>query len=204
LDTNIYYNPSSWATINPGYQMGSAMMMRFAQVDTSGLMTSFLDIYNAGTQITDDNGQGSAIIRNITDSFLDAANGPLGFYGGFVVNMHSDNFYGWSFDGSDQVVASAQARGVPIVSGRQMVDWLDGRNNSSFGSIIWDGTTLGFTIAVDPRARNLQTMLPTKIGNAVLNGITQDGSPISYTTQTIKGIEYAFFPVTSGSYTATY
>jgi len=204
LDTDIYYGPLGWATINPGYQMGSAMMMRFAQVDTSGIMTSFLDSYNAGTQITDDNGQGVSAIRTIVDSFLDAANGPLGFYGGFVVNMHSDNYYGWSYDGSDQVVASAQARGVPIVSGQQMVNWLDGRNSSSFSSITWDGKSLGFTIAVDPRARNLRAMLPTKFGNAVLNGIIQNGTSVSYTIQTIKGIEYAFFSATSGSYTATY
>ena len=204
FDTNITYNPSDWAIVNPGYQMGSAMMMRFAQIDIGGTMTAYLDIYNAGTQITDDNGQGASAIRTIVDSYLDAANGALGFYGGFVVNMHSDNYYGWSYDGSDQVVASAQTHGVPIVSGRQMSDWLDARNSSSFGSIIWDGTSLGFTIAVDPHARNLQAMLPTKLGHGVLNRITQNGIPISYTIQTIKGIEYAFFSATTGPYTATY
>ena len=47
LDTNISYNPTSWATVNPGYQMGTGMPMRFAQVDINGTMTSFLDIYNA-------------------------------------------------------------------------------------------------------------------------------------------------------------
>jgi hypothetical protein len=204
LDTNIAYNPVNWATVNPGYQMGSAMLMRFAQVDQNGTMKAFLDIYNGGTQITDDNGQGVTAIRGIVDSFLDAANGSLGFYGGFVVNMHSDNYYGWSYDGSDQVVASAQARGVPIVSGQQMVNWLDGRNSSSFGSFTWNGTTLGFTITANSLARNLQAMLPTKIGSAVLNGITQNGVPVSYTKRTIKGMEYAFFPATSGLYTATY
>ena len=207
LNTSIAYNPVNWATVNPGYQMGSVMMMRSAQVDSSGIMTSFLDIYNAGTQITDDNQQGAAVIRGIVDSFLDDANGPLGFYGGFVVNMHSDNWYGWSYDGSDQIVASAQARGVPIVSGRQMVDWLDGRNNSSFSSITWDGMNLGFVVTADTRARNLQAMLPTRTGNnnnLLLSGITKNGTPVIYTVQTIKGIEYAFFPAAIGSYIATY
>ena len=37
--------------------------------------------------------------------------------------------------GSDAIVASAQARGVPVVSAQQMLDWLDGRNGSSFGSL---------------------------------------------------------------------
>ena len=82
-------------------------------------------------------GRGERLIR----SNKAAALGAQGYYGGFVVNMHSDNWYGWSYQGSDQVIASAQARDIPVVSGRQMVDWLDGRNSSSFGSIAWDGTT---------------------------------------------------------------
>ena len=204
LDTNIAYNPTSWASVNPGYQMGSGMMMRFAQVDLSGTMTSLLDIYNAGTQMTDDNGQGAATMRTIVDSFLDAAIGPQGYYGGFVVNMHSDNWYGWSYLGSDQIVASAQAHGIPVVSGRQMVDWLDGRNSSSFGAITWDGTTLGFTVTTASGARNLQAMVPAWVGVIPLSGITHDGTTIPFTLQTIKGVEYAFFSATDGDYEATY
>lgn len=204
LSTSIAYNPSSWATVNPGYQMGSVMLMRFAQVDVDGNMTDFLDVYNGGTQMTDDNGQGAAAMRNICDSFLDAAQGPDGYYGAFVVNMHSDNWYGWSYDGSDQVVASAQAHGVPVVSGRQMVDWLDGRNSSSFDAIAWDGTTLSFDITVGTGARNLQAMVPTAVDGIPLNTIHWDGSPVSYTAQTIKGIEYAFFAAEAGSYDVTY
>jgi hypothetical protein len=168
-----------------------------------GTMTTFLDIYNSRTQVTVDNGQGASVVRNIVDSFLDAANGSLCYYGGFVVNMRSDN-YGWSYDGSDNVVVSAQARGFPIVSGRQMVDWVDGCNSSSFGSIIWDGTTLGFTIAVDPRSRNLLAMLPTKIGNTALNGITHNGITISHTIKdNQRDNRVCGFTGTSGSYTVT-
>ena len=36
-----------------------------------------------------------------------------------------------SIAGSAAIVASAQARGVPVVSARQMLDWLDGRNAST-------------------------------------------------------------------------
>ena len=63
--------------------------------------------------MNDDNGQGAAAMRTIVDSYLDAANGSQGYYGAFVVNMHSDNWYGWSYQGSDQIVASAQARQYP-------------------------------------------------------------------------------------------
>ena len=112
--------------------MGSGMLMRFVQVASDGTATALLDIHNGGTQMTDDNGQGAAAMRTIVDSYLDAATGAQGYYGAFVVNMHSDNWYGWSYQGSDQIVASAQAHNIPVVSGRQMVDWLAGRNSSAF------------------------------------------------------------------------
>ena len=99
LDTNISYNPAGWATVNPGYQIGSGMLMRFAKVDETGVMKALLDIYNGGTQMNDDNGQGAGAMRTIVDSFLDNAIGPQGYYGAFVVNMHSDNWYGWSYQG---------------------------------------------------------------------------------------------------------
>ncbi|MBN1657707.1 MAG: Ig-like domain-containing protein [Anaerolineae bacterium] len=204
LSTSIAYNPASWATVNPAYQMGSAMLMRFAQVALDGTMTDFLDTYNGGTQMTDDNGQGAAAMRTICDSFLDAALGSLGYYGAFVVNMHSDNWYGWSYSGSDQVVASAQAHGVPVVSGRQMVDWLDGRNSSSFSAIAWDGTTLSFDITTGAGARNLQGMVPTSVESIPLNALRRDGAPVSYTAEIVKGVEYAFFAAEDGSYSVTY
>ena len=64
------------------------------------------------------------------DTLLDNALGPLGYYGVFTANMHTDSA---TSSGADAIVASAQARNVPVVSARQMLDWLDGRNASSFG-----------------------------------------------------------------------
>ncbi len=207
LDTNISYNPGSWATVNPGYEMGSGMLMRMAQVDSGGTMRSFLDIYNGGTQMNDDNGQGAAAMRTIVDSFLDAAIGPQGYYGAFVVNMHSDNWYGWSYAGSDQIVASAQTRNIPVVSGAQMVEWLDGRNSSSFSNITWDDGNgiLSFGINPGAGARNLRAMLPASFGSDPLSLLAlADGTPVAYTLETVKGIQYAFFTAQAGDYRATY
>jgi hypothetical protein len=204
LDTNISYNPGSWASVNPGYQMGSGMLMRMAQVDSGGTMRSYLDIYNGGTQMNDDNGQGATAMRGIVDSYLDAAIGPQGYYGAFVVNMHSDNWSGWSYLGSDQIVASAQARNIPVVSGAQMVEWLDGRNNSSFSNITWDGSVLGFNITPGIGARNLRAMLPARFGSTPLSVLAHNGTPIGFTLETIKGIEYAMFDAVEGVYSATF
>ncbi len=85
-----------------------------------------------------------------------------------------------------------------------MLDWLDGRNNSSFGSITWDGATLGFTVSAAPGANNIQTMLPASFQGHFLTGMTRGGSTVTYTTQTIKGVSYAVFASAAGSYQAQY
>jgi len=134
LDTNYYSWPPSWVQDRPGFFTGSGMPQRFADLD--GTM---IDVYQATTQMTDESGQSYPFT---IDTLLDRALGTQGYYGVFTANMHTDSA---SSAGSDAIVASAQSRGVPIVSGRQMLTWLDGRNGSSFGSIAWSGGTLNFT-----------------------------------------------------------
>ena len=102
------------------------------------------------------------------------------------------------------IVASAQARGVPVVSGRQLLEWLDGRNSSSFGAITWSGGVLAFTVFTAPGARNLQGMVPTISAGGVLTGIILGASPVAYTIQRVKGVEYAFFAASNGTYQVSY
>lgn len=193
LDTTYYYWPPSWIADRPGFFTGSGMPMRFA--NTNGTM---IDVYGAATQLTDESGQ--TYPYNI-DTLLDKAIGPEGYYGVFNVNAHTD--YAISTE-SDAVVASAQQRGVPVVSGRQVLKWLDGRNSSSFGSLAWSNNSLSFNITKGADTTGLQAMLPNRFANLTLSSITRNGSPVTYTPQTIKGIEYAFFPGNAGSYIATY
>ena len=193
LDTNYYYYPPAWIQNRPGMFTGSGMPMRFA--DTDGTM---IDIYQAVTQMTDESGQTYPFT---IDTLLDRALGSEGYYGAFTANMHTDSA---SSSGSDAIINSATTRGVPVVSGRQMLEWLDGRNGSSFGALTWSGNTLSFTIAVGAGARNLQAMVPTTSAVGALTGITHNGASVAYTTQTIKGVEYAFFAASAGNYAATY
>ena len=165
--------------------------MRFT--DRNG---NLIDEYQAATQMTDESGQSYPLT---IDALLDNAVGPQGFYGVFTANMHNDSVQS---DGADAIVASAQARGVPVVSAQQMLTWLDGRNTSSFGSLSWSSNTLSFSITQGNGARNLQGMLPTTGPTGTLSSITASGNPVSFTTQTIKGITYAMFNATSGSYQA--
>ena len=162
---------------------GSGMPMRFAKTD--GTM---VDVYQAATQLTDESDQSWPFT---IDTLLDRAIGPEGYYGFFTTNMHTDTV---AHVGSEAIVASALARSVPIISARQLLTWLDGRNGSSFSNITWTGgTTLGFTISVGTGANGLEAMIPSMSGSAVLTGITRAGSPVSFRIETIKGVSYAIF-----------
>ena len=194
LDSNYYYWPGSWLQNRPGFMTGSGMPMRFADIDGS-----MIDVYQAPTQMTDESGQTYPFTP---DTLLDNAVGPLGYYGAFNVNMHTDSA---TTPESDALLSSAKAHNVPIVSGRQMLTWLDGRNGSSYTGISWNNNTLGFTVQVGAGATGLTGMLPTAGPNGTqLTGITRGGSTVSITTTTIKGIEYASFDAAPGSYSATY
>jgi len=193
LDTNYYYWPPTWVQNRPGFFTGSGIPMRFADRDGA-----LLDVYQAATQLTDESGQS---FPYTIDTLLDRALGPEGYYGVFTVNAHLDVI---ESEVSDAVVASAQARGVPVITAKQMLTWLDGRNSSSFGSLSWDGTSLQFTITPGDGATGLQALLPTHSTNSVLTGVTRNGTPVSYTVAGIKGIEYAVFAADSGTYVATY
>ncbi|MDQ1468413.1 MAG: hypothetical protein QOH10_2828, partial [Actinomycetota bacterium] len=193
FDTNYYYWPPAWIQDRPGLFTGSGFPMRFADADGS-----LIDVYQAATQMTDESGQTYPFT---IDTLLDNALGPLGYYGVFTANMHTDSAQS---DGSDAIIAAAQARNVPVVSARQMMLWLDGRNSSSFSSLAWSGHVLSFNVAQGATAHGLQAMLPvTSADGARLTSI-QHGSAVPFTTQTIKGVTYAMFDATSGAYSATY
>ncbi|HVI93051.1 MAG TPA: hypothetical protein VM753_03545, partial [Anaeromyxobacter sp.] len=136
------------------------------------------------------------------DTLLDNAIGPAGYYGVFTANMHTDTV---ASAGSDAIVASAATRGIPIVSAQQMISWLDARNASSFGSLAWDGSVLSFNVSAAAGARNLRALLPTTSAAGLsLTGITRAGAAVPFGVDTIKGVSYATFAATTGTYQATY
>jgi hypothetical protein len=198
LDTSYYYWPGSWihdqaGQDRPGLFTGSGFPMRFA--DTNG---SLIDVFQATTQLTDESQQNiDADIRVL----LDNATGPNGYYAVITANMHTDNA---DSPGADDIIAEAKARGVPVVSARQMLTWLDGRDQSSFTGLSMSGGQLSFAINPGSGARGLQAMLPIQGPTGALLALARNGQAVSYGVQNIKGIDYAMFDGAAGSYVATY
>ena len=164
------------------------MPMRFA--DLSGTL---VDVYNLPSQMTDESGQ---TYPATSDALLSAAVGPQAYYGVYTVNAHTDTA---SNPVADAVLSSAQSRGIPIVSSLQMLNWLDGRNGSSFSALAWNGNTLTFNVNPGAGANGLQGMLPTHSSIGILTGLTGPGGPVPLTIDTIKGVEYAFFSASTGA-----
>jgi hypothetical protein len=199
LDVNYYYWPGSWVLNRPGMFTGSGMPMRFADLDGS-----IIDCYQVATQLTDESEQ---VYPEHVVSLLDKAVGNEGYYGVFCANMHND-FAGPNSKStveSNAIVNAAIARQIPVITAKQMLDWLDGRNGASFQDMAWSGNVLTFTVAADPvLARNIQAMLPLYSNNLKLREISFNGAVITYAEQMIKGVEYAMFNAPAGSYKVEY
>lgn len=191
MDLNYYYWPGTWVQNRPGFFTGSGIPMRFADLD--GTM---IDVYQAPSHLVNESGM---TFPAAIDTQLDRALGSEGYYGAFGTHYdHSDNF-------DQQLVQSAKARNVPLISVQQMLDWSDGRNASYFSQLAWSGNNLTFTANTDTKVGTmLRGMLPLNSSKGTLQGITRNGASVNFTSETIKGVAYAIFPVTNGNFTAIY
>jgi hypothetical protein len=194
LDGNYYHYPGAWLGTKAGFMTGGGFPMRLA--DTDGTM---IDVYQQNTNMTDET---TSLFQSQMDALLDNALGPQGYYGAFGTNLHLD--YPAPLPGYEEVVASAQAHGVSLISYRQMLDWVDGRNASTIRSMSWNAGTFTFATTIGSGANGLQTMLPTQGPTGTLSALSCNGSAKTYTVQTIKGISYAMFDTVTGNCTATY
>ncbi len=200
FDTNYYYWPDTWVKDRPGMFTGSGFPMRFA--DRNG---NTIDSYQATTQMPDESGESFPLH---VDTLLDNALGAKGYYGMFTVNAHTDyNTQGSNaMIASDAVVNSAVLRGVPVISAKQALEWLDGKTASSFSNISWNtiSGTLTFSILQDSRARGINTLIPTAFGNKSVTSVKRNGFDVSFKTALVKGIYYTQFYSDTGTYNVAY
>ena len=84
-----------------------------------------------------------------------------------------------------------------------MLDWVDGRNASSFSAFSWNGSSLGFTIVWERRQPVCRDAAAAD-GEQDADFLTRNGSTVFFSAETVKGIAYAAFPAAAGAYVATY
>ena len=173
LNADYYYWPSSWVAGRSGMFTGEGIPMRFA-----ALNGSVYDVYQATTQLPDETFVTAAEMGAAVTTLLDGAVGPNGYYGFFTANVHNDSV---DRDSADAIVTAAKARGVPVISARQLLTWLDGRDGSSFQQLSFSNGHLRFTMAVGAGARGLQAMLPVHGPGGDLRGVSRNGQALPFT-----------------------
>lgn len=189
-DLTYEWYPNSWTGSHTGYLTGSGMTMRFT--DSSG---SLLDVYQGVTDLDYETDPTGASVNSMLDNALNSNE----FYG--VLGTHYDTEDSYYLT----LVAAAKSHNVPIINTEQMTVWKDAINSSSFANITSTKYKLTFTAQVAEGGNGMQAMVPTATSNGALSGITSaHGGAISYTTSTVKGVEYAIFNAQPDTYTALY
>ena len=78
--------------------------------------------------------------------------------------------------------------GVPVVSAKQMLDWVDGRNTSSLQrSFSWNGSAFGFTSPGIGRDRSAGDAAAAERRARTLLAHHENGSPVSFTDRDDQG-----------------
>ena len=131
-------------------------------------------------------------------ALINRALGADGYYGVFTANIHTDRPVG----PAEEIIAEAQAAGVPVITAAQLLDWTEGRNSSQFQNVGYGNGLLRFTVAPGAGARGLEAMLPASAANGALNSLTRNGQQVARETRTVKGITYHVFAAAAGNYEA--
>jgi hypothetical protein len=191
FDMNYYYWPAAWINGRAGFMTGSGLPMRFSSADGD-----LINVYQQETHLVDEVFNDD---RDAVERLVQRALGPEQFFGAFGTHYDFHN----SFD--IFLMDLAQKYDIPMVSARQMMDWLDGRSQTDVLDQRWDGERLDFTIAADERTSDMLTaMLPSSLDKGHLVAITRNEIPVAFDTEVIKGVSYALFPGMDGDYRATY
>ena len=190
-DLNTVAYPASWVNSSSPMVTGSGMNMRFT--DSSGAL---LNVHQGVT-----NFDNTAADTTAVAAMFDNALGATGYYGLF--GSHYDMQPGQTYQ--QQLVDIAVSRGIPVISAAQALDWLTSREQSSINNLASSMPgKLTFQLAASEGAHGLQTMLPLADGAGQLTSLSRDGQPVTYRTDTIKGVQYAIFDARAGSYDARY
>jgi hypothetical protein len=191
LDVNGYFWPPSWLVGRPPYPGGTLLPMRFADVDGQTI-----DSFGIPTVWTDETGQA---YPDAAAPMMDAALSPDGWPGIFTTNFHTDRP---DSPEAEAVIQAAQQRGIPVISGRQLMAWWLAREAIEVAELAWDGTRLEFDVSADPEL-GATLVLP---GHRAARGLhlRHEGREVPAEVSMERGLSVARFPARPGRWTATW
>ncbi len=209
MDTN-FYNWGAWLqkpdnTWAHGYVTGSGQPMKFIRADGT-----ILPYYQQLTQLVDEqivNGAGAGYenlgavgATNVSRQLIDSS--EAGDYAALMTQFHVDYFndaQGWI----DGTLAYAQSRNIPMWNADQWLNFTKTRHDANYTANVWNPATRTLTFNMTSTALagvNLSTMIPLSFQGSPLISISIDGTIVTYTTQTINGVNVAFATAPSGNH----
>ena len=188
-DTNSACWPNQFLNVGQCLFTGAGMPEVYG--DALGKLTGE---YQFTTQGTDENP--TTVNKAAMNTLVTNATGANTYYGYFTFLCHLDN-QAISNQCATDLLSVAQANGIPMVSARQAEQFWDGRNNTSISNVTYGATSLSFS--VNTPVKNVQQMIPVSYNGKTLAGISLGGGTVTFSTQTINGIQYAMATIPSGT-----
>jgi hypothetical protein len=202
LDLN-YYHYTNWlipyGSNASGYFTSSGLPQRF--MDSDGTL---LPVYQSETEWPDefyaDNGYTAAQTFQVMQQMITAA--QSGYYSALVDNIHPVRYDGADSTTSvwaNQLWAYARDHHIPMMAADKLLNFTTARDASGFDNVGWDGSTLNFDFTTTQPGQDLTLMVPASQNGNNLESLSVDGSPTTFTTQTVAGQDYALFTTRAGA-----
>jgi len=190
----------------PGYLTGTGLPQRL--IDEKGQLlpiyqatTHWLDEFFVYNDMTPD--EAAALIRQMFEA------ARQGNYSAFVTNIHPCRFNGYG--GKDKITPEwphavweyCRDEGIPLWSAEMLLDFVEARNRARFENLAWridpekNSGQLTFDFRTPAAGQRLTIMVPSAWSGRVLESVAVDGGPVDFTTEPVKGIEYAMFTTTA-------
>jgi hypothetical protein len=214
MDTN-FYHWGGWLkkpddTWPHGYITGSGQPMKFIRADGT-----ILPYYQQLTQLVDEQlvtGAGTAgSYENLSITDATTVSKQLidqslaGDYAALMTQFHVD-YINETKQWVEDTLAYANSKNVPILNADQWLTFTETRHDTNLTTIRWNpltaSVTFNMTSAATPNV-NLTTIMPLTYNGYPLISIKVDGVLKSFSVQTIKGTNVAFFTVPAGNHSVS-
>jgi hypothetical protein len=209
LDTNFYHwgtwlqkGDGSWPH---GYFTGSGQPMKFIKANGT-----IIENYQLLTPLVDEQmvtGAGLAYEQldvaqalDVTKSMIDASQARD--YAALVAQFHV-GYFGATQPWLVGSLEYATSLGIPMWNADTFLTFTEARHDTAYTNIVWNAptSTLTFGLESDPSCPStLTTLLPKTYNGQTLVSVNVDGSPKSFTIQSVKGVDMAFISTSSGTH----
>ncbi len=181
--------------INQGNYIGSGLVMKYA--DIKGNTVNVYQRYNAVYDQQYNEGSTKEEFFNCFKGLVDRSlNNEI--YSVVSIKSHNNEYY-FSKEPLMKMLDYANSKGIPVWTALNLLDFLKMKDEAAFTNISWVNDRLSFTLNSSlTHTSGLTCMIPEIYNEKKISKITKDGEETRFSTQRVKGVNYAFVTVKGG------